>query len=415
MKSKGRKHAVTFFIYCLFVPVILIISSLHLYPPTSLSLKLPSLSRALIQRSPDCSAESNADLYGIGVRIGFYLQSIGSFVGLVLEPEGRLDDLVNTYSLHIALYATIFHSSISQNITPGQVMIGIHLLYMLSYSEEAIILKYTTSNILPEGGVRSVLNHMIVIRSISLCMTCYSIWFWWHGLNILPRGHCGDTTFFFGRVDLYGWFRTFGKCWDVCSLVKLILELLSMVEYRLRNKTNKLHDPNPRFAHPRREQIPGHHNPIPTTETDRDNKPPILFPETANNRYFMLQNINVKTSNRLAHLTNSRHKFILVFVLFSSFSVVAIELGIVWNGFHSINTIESFYSFGQLVPFIVGVVTFANLLYGFVWNLLAHYKQKSRGDKGGTEDNSGKQLENGAQDKNSHTMLQDMHTPGEQV
>jgi hypothetical protein len=48
----------------------------------------------------------------------------------------------------------------------------------------------------------------------------YWLWFYWAGLDALPSSGCLENyTFFFARVDLYGWCRTVCKVFTIVYLV----------------------------------------------------------------------------------------------------------------------------------------------------------------------------------------------------
>ncbi|KAI1808197.1 hypothetical protein F4811DRAFT_503410 [Daldinia bambusicola] len=92
-----------------------------------LSPTLLSTHSGLIQKDTKCRANGNADIYGIGIRIGLYMQTIGSSISLTLERKVKL---ANAYSLHIALLVAIVYNSIQRPITPAEVVIALDLLNM---------------------------------------------------------------------------------------------------------------------------------------------------------------------------------------------------------------------------------------------------------------------------------------------
>ncbi|KAI1662726.1 hypothetical protein F4813DRAFT_8607 [Daldinia decipiens] len=330
MQSVRSKHAILFIYYCLpLTTIVLIVSYLCLSMQPSLN--FPSRHPRPVQRDAACNAEGNADLYGIGVRIGFYTQSIGSFISLTLKRESNL---MNTYWLHLALLVVIVYNSIRLTTTPGQVMISINLLSILFWFEQYILVGVDFDTVQSPDDLPQMTFKLAASTFLFLCMSCHAIWFWWRGLDILPRGECGDKAFFFYRVDLHGWFRTLGKCFSILGLAKAGLDIVSIVRFHIRQTRE--------------------------TETDRhSSKDRILTPG------FM---------QVLARYGTSSFAKILLFIMLSSFSIITIELGIIWNKLQSVNTIETLSSLGQLVPLIIGLGTFAEALC----NLIQHYKTKPR-------------------------------------
>lgn len=53
----------------------------------------------------------------------------------------------------------------------------------------------------------------------------YFSWFWWVGLDVLPMSGCeGEFGFFFTKVSLRGWFRTFNKVlWTISDIGFVII------------------------------------------------------------------------------------------------------------------------------------------------------------------------------------------------
>jgi hypothetical protein len=59
-------------------------------------------------------------------------------------------------------------------------------------------------------------------------VTCgYGIWFAFHGLDSMLHPACSRSAFFFGRVRVFGWFRSFLKCVFVGGLVMASALLLN--------------------------------------------------------------------------------------------------------------------------------------------------------------------------------------------
>lgn len=52
-----------------------------------------------------------------------------------------------------------------------------------------------------------------------ICLLALTTWFWFKGMDTLPRSCPDDYAFFFKRVSIWNWFRKFGQAASVFSMV----------------------------------------------------------------------------------------------------------------------------------------------------------------------------------------------------
>ena len=57
-------------------------------------------------------------------------------------------------------------------------------------------------------------------------VSSYGCWFWFRGIDDMSVAACPQHVAFFGRVSLYGWFRTLGKVMAVVGVVLCVASLV---------------------------------------------------------------------------------------------------------------------------------------------------------------------------------------------
>ena len=171
-----------------------------------------------------CGFDGNIDLYGVGIRIGYYAQAISvAFANFFVLQESKVLRSVNTLFMLAMSIGLVWISH-----TPSQ-----------TYAVEAFMLLQLVLAIWLVG-VQDVSRWStkfwsydparVIIREISeIGILAYNFWFWHFGLE--PNGFmptpCGTYVFFVAKLELYGWFRSAHK---VLSIMALIMQLPPLFE-----------------------------------------------------------------------------------------------------------------------------------------------------------------------------------------
>ncbi|OTB16695.1 hypothetical protein K445DRAFT_311977 [Daldinia sp. EC12] len=193
--------------------------------------------------------------------------------------------------------------------------------------------------------------------------------------------------FFFSKVDLHGWYRTFGKCVGLLGLVlgvsvlgaPIVLIYMSRKRARLQALETQ-QDLLPKQPFPRDQDS------TTTLETDSEDEP-------------LIQTV--------ARMSRSPSYCIPPFTLICVFSIVQVEQSIMYNGLQSVSSTETFSSLGQLVPFIVGLGAFAEA----IWDSWRYLKAKL--GKEGTEQGREKREEYRPMSPESLHNALELHPPNE--
>ncbi|KAI2626758.1 hypothetical protein GGR54DRAFT_485040 [Hypoxylon sp. NC1633] len=169
--------------------------------------------------NPSCAIAGNPDLYGLGVRLGLYLQ----FIALVLaRPSVRLAfKAINssTIAFILANFIVLVRESSKETLKAPEA----YLLFFL-------LVPQLTVNAIGSDLWRGSPDPRGFIAVLLWGAFCgYYTWFWWIGLDVIPIAGCGEEYgFFFTKVSLRGWFRTFNKAIWVISDIALGVLILSL-------------------------------------------------------------------------------------------------------------------------------------------------------------------------------------------
>ncbi|RSL38759.1 hypothetical protein CEP53_014602 [Fusarium sp. AF-6] len=159
---------------------------------------------SLIGRDEDCGFEGNSDLYGLGIRLGIYMQWLSSFA-----PRGGSQSLlllVKTYFTFIfAIFVAILLIKVEKTPT---YTVEIYVLICIILGGACTMLIALN----PKGTKPAEIKGKIFVSWVSalatLCLSdavaCYSFWFWLRGIhndNFLDTP-CGSCVFAIKKSSL---------------------------------------------------------------------------------------------------------------------------------------------------------------------------------------------------------------------
>lgn len=276
-----------------------------------------------------CAFAGNADMYGLGIRLGYYLQWYGGIFASLLAPE----EVPNArFALGLFISAT-FLALVIQTVQNDLHAVEIYIILLLTFGAYLFLvpqllwrlvtgcqplLDPSRFPLVDPGPTHSDLHTLLI-----LAVTGYQLWFWFVKVPDLDRFYCRNYGFAFARVQLNS------RAYQVINIVLyFVLGVAVLVLFTLRlNSITK----GPGDKRKRAEQW--------EREKERFGKRRLSL------RVDALQKLNL--ANNLITATTV---------------VVATELTIEWNHITAVNTISSA---GQLIPFVIGLGVVVRVLY--VW------------------------------------------------
>ncbi|KAI4869538.1 hypothetical protein F4820DRAFT_13300 [Hypoxylon rubiginosum] len=269
-----------------------------------------------------CEFEGNSDMYGLGVRIGCYLQwSTSIFAENLYGPAVEsCRDANTTFQFAMLAGLVLSTGNPKENAVALEGYIALLFCFASVWIASLQVLPAPKSD---HADPLPWLNTKRAMRGagdmlLNAAICSYGIYLLYVGFDQLQRTTCPETVFFFGSVELFGWFRIFLKVVLIISLIgsaaTLLLRILSLFQqlYQFINQWRQSYmpqSPNP----PERVRI-------------------------------------VKIS--LTKLLGS--------IVGLGIFIVAIELTIAWN--HIRNVYEC-ASFSQLFPLVAGATNLARVIY----------------------------------------------------
>ena len=157
-----------------------------------------------------CSFAGNNDMYGLGIRIGFYLQWIAVDLASWLAPN-EVNGIRLTNSVFIAATFLALVIQVSLDVSNLQV-VEVYIILLLTFGYFLFFVPLYTWRLLtgynpaldpfrfphvPPGKVYSVLNFLLLVAVAS-----FQLWFWFARVPHLDGQACQEYGFFFAKIRL---------------------------------------------------------------------------------------------------------------------------------------------------------------------------------------------------------------------
>ena len=157
--------------------------------------------------SMDCTIGGNPDLYGVGIRVGLYLQWISTLLSTIFVPGD--EDILRVANLLVqsAIFVALLHLSARGDLHAVDAVLATWLVF-------GALSSLSGSGINPLGCFSGTFRVLFYTAFAS-----YACWFWFSGLDaILARDNgCGGVAFF-GGTSITGPFRDFNKVAAIIGL-----------------------------------------------------------------------------------------------------------------------------------------------------------------------------------------------------
>ncbi|KAL7271384.1 hypothetical protein RUND412_005866 [Rhizina undulata] len=283
-----------------------------------------------------CGFKGDGDTYGLGIRIGFYLQWISVCLAVVFYPDEAIALRgANSCFQASMLFGLIYNTVNNPELYAAEALLVVNMglvgISFAWYSVDELVdmmaEKYSKSLKIPTIGA-------LIWLYIALGYLLYAVWFFYVGMNCMKRDPCSTYTFLIAKVDIYGSFRTFAKVfYSLLACLGIFLVLPSTGRLIFESCT------------PRKELLE-----ILLHGTKKESP---LFKET-------------RRSVRILHA-------LMVWVV-SVFFIIGTELVLEWNNVYGVSTLAST---GQILPVVVAVASILRVVFEGVYD---HEKRSYEAD-----------------------------------
>lgn len=155
-----------------------------------------------------CCIEGDANLYGLGIRIGTYLIWAASLVAynIARSEASTLRLLSGCYQL-ATLLALLIASASERSLFAAEACILLALCIgglctSTDLPSSATYTAFKSYATLDTSDLGNLMRIVVLITSAG-----YGLWYALSGFDNVCRSLCANSSFFFGEVSLYGWYR----------------------------------------------------------------------------------------------------------------------------------------------------------------------------------------------------------------
>jgi hypothetical protein len=172
--------------------------------------------RVLVARQagppPSCAIEGNPDFYGLGIRIGIYLQWITAYLANHFLREAIDGNLETNTIFLLALFIATAVTTANDTVETAELVVLLHLSFGFLFSILSIWGHRTGNTDLGEKKkIRFPLIGSFFRLTLATAVSAYGLWFWFTGRDLHQHSssRCVDYTFLFAKVDVAGGVRYF--------------------------------------------------------------------------------------------------------------------------------------------------------------------------------------------------------------
>ncbi|PVF95414.1 hypothetical protein CPB86DRAFT_788060, partial [Serendipita vermifera] len=180
--------------------------------PPSVRLGVPS---NLSDYEAICGFKGDNNMYGKGIRIGMYLQWITSSLAYNFVPEEAVNMRGVNFGFTLANFVGLIYITVRNTELYAVECWIVLLMCMGGVASERGFASYKSSDI---GRLIKLLLGLAIIG--------YWAWFVFSGMDKMIATPCSRTAFFFAKVDLYHWFRTFLKVLVILTMIPVALAFI---------------------------------------------------------------------------------------------------------------------------------------------------------------------------------------------
>ncbi len=184
----------------------------------------------------DCGFAGNSDIFGIGIRVGYYTQILAVwFSNYFYFREAKSLRAVNNLFL-LALIVVGFISFINAQST-----YVVHAFLLLQIGVVIGLVGITETARYATKYRETSRERLLLRTTIMIFGALFNVYFWWRGLDVMLPTPCGTYSFYFWKVGFYGWLRTamkvqslFAATWTAPSYASRDAATL-VYDHRMRN------------------------------------------------------------------------------------------------------------------------------------------------------------------------------------
>ena len=149
----------------------------------------------------DCTIQADADILGLGVRLGLYFQLVANFIVTIARPDEGVSSLSVSNILFTGIFIAILHSTVNNNVPAGEMLTMLALLPLDILASFPILVAAASKSSKVKPSIATVA--FVMLRATGIVI--FGLWFWYHGLDIPNPDQCIEPrVFLYANLGAYG-------------------------------------------------------------------------------------------------------------------------------------------------------------------------------------------------------------------
>lgn len=159
------------------------------------------------EQTVQCPHDGNPDFYGLGIRVGIYLQLTTAILAKYFRPEAIPENLTANTIFLLALFAAIAMATLGSGLRPEEIAILLQLCFGFLLSVLSILGGRPGPDH-PKGHATipappSIASYLRL--ALTMAISAYAVWFWFPGKNEMEISGCASYMFFSDKSERLRW------------------------------------------------------------------------------------------------------------------------------------------------------------------------------------------------------------------
>lgn len=147
-----------------------------------------------------CSVNGNPDFYGLGIRLGIYLQWSTLLLANYSLPEAIAANLETNTIFLLAIFVATIVATAQRSVQAAEIVVILHLCFGFLSSILSIWGHRTITRKSKSTRFSLVGSSLRIALTTAIC--AYSVWFWFQGFEQTRSPTCSTYTFIFTKLDI---------------------------------------------------------------------------------------------------------------------------------------------------------------------------------------------------------------------
>ncbi|KAF2802252.1 uncharacterized protein BDZ99DRAFT_551535 [Mytilinidion resinicola] len=186
-----------------------------------------------------CGFIGNNDIYGTGIRIGIYTQTLAVWFAkyFLVSQAPFLRDSITVFTVALFIVSILYAAVNASEIYAVE---GFIILQIFAWQ---CLTGARTQGPHNKENFRNSVTRRVFTECMDIGCQSLLVWFWFHGIEKMMKTPCETVTFFLAKVNMFGWFRTYVKIVPILALVghvhRIGLEAVNLRSYFMFQKAKR--------------------------------------------------------------------------------------------------------------------------------------------------------------------------------